>query len=45
MNRIARIAGPGVLLLVAFVSLLVALVVGGGADAALIADPGAVVRF
>lgn len=45
MNRIARIAGPGVLLLAAFVSLLVALVVGGGADAALIADPGAVVRF
>ncbi len=45
MNRIARIAGPAVLLLVGFVSLLVALVIGGGADAALIADPGAVVRF
>ncbi|WP_022908190.1 cytochrome c oxidase assembly protein [Curtobacterium sp. B18] len=45
MDRIARIAGPGVLLLVGFVSLLVALVVGGGANAALIADPGAVVRF
>ncbi|OII15685.1 hypothetical protein BIU97_13375 [Curtobacterium sp. MCBA15_009] len=45
MNRIARTAGPAVLLLVGFLSLLVALVVGGGADAALIADPGAVVRF
>ncbi len=45
MDRIARIAGPAVLLLVGFVSLLVALVVGGGADRALIADPGAVVRF
>jgi putative copper resistance protein D len=45
VDRIARIAGPAVLLLVGFVSLLVALVVGGGADAALIADPGALVRF
>jgi putative copper resistance protein D len=45
VNRIARIAGPAVLLLVGFVSLLVALVVGGGANAALIADPGVVVRF
>ncbi|MGU3410202.1 cytochrome c oxidase assembly protein [Microbacterium sp. M1A1_1b] len=45
MNRIARIAGPAVLVLVAFVSLLVALVIGGGADAALIADPGSAVRF
>ncbi|WP_144709840.1 cytochrome c oxidase assembly protein [Curtobacterium pusillum] len=45
MNRIARIAGPAVLLLVGFVSLLVALVVGGGANAALIADPGVAVRF
>ncbi|MBT2502574.1 cytochrome c oxidase assembly protein [Curtobacterium sp. ISL-83] len=45
MNRIARIAGPAVLLLVGFVSLLVALVIGGGADPALIADPGSAVRF
>ncbi|MGN7191753.1 MULTISPECIES: cytochrome c oxidase assembly protein [unclassified Curtobacterium] len=45
MDRIARIAGPAVLLLVGFVSLLVALVAGGGADRALIADPGALVRF
>ena len=45
MNRIARISGPAVLVLVAFVSVLVALVIGGGADPALIADPGPVVRF
>lgn len=45
MNRIACIAGPAVLLLVGFVALLTALVIGGGANAALIADPGALVRF
>ncbi len=45
MNRIARTIGPAVLLLAAFFSLLVALVIGGGANPALIADPGAVVRF
>ncbi|WNY33411.1 hypothetical protein Q9Q99_15190 [Curtobacterium flaccumfaciens] len=45
MNRIARIAGPAVLLLVGFVALLTALVIGGGANPALIADPGPVVRF
>lgn len=45
MNRIARIAGPAVLLLVGFVALLTALVIGGGANAALIADPGPLVRF
>jgi len=45
VNRIARIAGPAVLLLVGFVALLTALVIGGGANAALIADPGALVRF
>jgi cytochrome c oxidase assembly factor CtaG/putative copper export protein len=45
VNRIVRIAGPGVLVLVAFVSVLVALVIGGGADAPRLADPGAVVRF
>jgi putative copper export protein/cytochrome c oxidase assembly factor CtaG len=45
VNRIARISGPAVLVLVAFVSVLVALVIGGGADPALIADPGPVVRF
>ncbi|KQO61320.1 hypothetical protein ASF23_12585 [Curtobacterium sp. Leaf261] len=40
-----RIAGPAVLLLAAFVSVLVALVVGGAAAAPLVSDPGAVVRF
>lgn len=45
MNRIASTVGPAVLVLAAFFSLLVALVVGGGAEPALIADPGAVVRF
>jgi putative copper resistance protein D len=45
VNRIARISGPAVLVLVAFVSVLVALVIGGGAQPALIADPGPVVRF
>ncbi|MBF4613986.1 cytochrome c oxidase assembly protein [Curtobacterium sp. VKM Ac-1376] len=45
MNRIARIAGPAVLLLVGFLALLTALVIGGGANPALIADPGPVVRF
>ncbi len=45
MNRIARTAGPAVLLLVGFVALLTALVAGGGADPAQIADPGPAVRF
>ena len=45
MTRIVRIAGPAVLLLVGFVSLLVALVIGGAADAPLVSDPGAMVRF
>ncbi|MFZ7086542.1 cytochrome c oxidase assembly protein [Curtobacterium sp. RRHDQ10] len=45
MTRIARITGPAVLLLVAFVSVLVALLIGGAADAPAISDPGAVVRF
>jgi putative copper resistance protein D len=45
VTRIVRIAGPAVLLLAGFVSLLVALVIGGAADAPLVSDPGAVVRF
>ncbi|PZF62386.1 copper transporter [Curtobacterium sp. MCBD17_034] len=45
MTRLARIAAPAVLLLVAFVSVLVALVIGGAADAPLVSDPGAAVRF
>jgi putative copper resistance protein D len=40
-----RIAGPALLLVVALLSLLVALNFGGGADAPPLADPGAVVRF
>jgi putative copper resistance protein D len=40
-----RIAGPALLLVVALLSLLVALNFGGGADAPPLADPGAVVRY
>jgi len=43
--RLVRIAGPALLLVVGLISLLAALKFGGGADAALLADPGAVVRF
>jgi len=43
--RLVRIAGPALLLVVAFLSLLVALAFGGGADAPPLADPGEVVRF
>jgi putative copper resistance protein D len=46
VNRLAALAGPAVLLLaVAFGSLLAALAYGGGADAPLAADPGALVRY
>ena len=45
MTRIARIAGPAVLVLVAFLSLLVALMIGGGAEAPQLSDPGTAVRF
>lgn len=45
MTRLARIAGPALLLLVALLCLLVALLYGEGADAPIAADPGAVVRF
>lgn len=45
MDRLVRIVAPAVLLAVAFVSVLVAIVVGGAADAPLVSDPGAVVRF
>ncbi len=45
MPRLVRIAGPALLLVVAFVSLLVALAFGGAADAPLLIDPGAVVRY
>lgn len=40
-----RIAGPALLLVVAFLALLAGLAVGGGADAQPLADPGPVVRF
>ncbi|HEY0259127.1 MAG TPA: cytochrome c oxidase assembly protein [Lacisediminihabitans sp.] len=46
MPRLVRIAGPAALLLVVgLVSLLAALRFGGAADAPLVFDPGAVVRY
>jgi cytochrome c oxidase assembly factor CtaG/putative copper export protein len=45
VSRLVRIAGPALLLLVAFLALLASLAFGGGADAPLVADPGEVVRF
>lgn len=45
MNRVVRLAGPALLLLVAVVTLLAGLAFGGGADAQLLGDPGAVVRY
>jgi len=45
VQRIARISGPAVLLLVAFCALLAALAFGGGANAGIAIDPGAVVRY
>ncbi len=45
VQRLVKIAGPALLLVVALLSLLVALRFGGGADAPGLADPGAVVRF
>jgi putative copper resistance protein D len=43
--RLARIASPAVLLLVAFAALLGALAVGHGADAPIASDPGPMVRY
>ncbi|WP_285037505.1 cytochrome c oxidase assembly protein [Plantibacter sp. ME-Dv--P-095] len=45
MNRAVRLAGPALLLLVAVATLLAGLAFGGGADAQLLGDPGAVVRW
>ncbi|CAN5117582.1 cytochrome c oxidase assembly protein [soil metagenome] len=45
MPRLLRIAGPALLLLTALAALLVSLAYGGGADAPLLVDPGAVVRY
>jgi cytochrome c oxidase assembly factor CtaG/putative copper export protein len=43
--RYVRIIGPAALLLAAIVATLAGLAYGGGADAQLLADPGAVVRW
>ncbi len=43
--RLVRIAGPAILLLTALAALLASLAYGGGADAPLLVDPGAVVRY
>ncbi|HEV7813119.1 MAG TPA: cytochrome c oxidase assembly protein [Leifsonia sp.] len=45
MPRIARIAGPAVLLIVAVVAMIAALVFGGGAAAPQLLDPGALIRW
>lgn len=45
MNRTTRIVGPGALLVVAFAALLAALAYGGGAQAPIAIDPGALVRY
>ncbi|MCC6270101.1 MAG: bifunctional copper resistance protein CopD/cytochrome c oxidase assembly protein [Microbacteriaceae bacterium] len=45
MPRLVKIAGPALLLVVALLSLLIALRIGGGADAPVLADPGVIVRF
>jgi putative copper resistance protein D len=43
--RLQRIAGPVALVVVALLAVLSALAFGGGADAPLLADPGALVRW
>jgi cytochrome c oxidase assembly factor CtaG/putative copper export protein len=45
VQRIVRIAGPALLLVVAFASLLAALAFGHAADAPRLIDPGALVRY
>lgn len=45
MPRIVRVIGPAVLLIAALVSVLAGLAFGGGAEAPLLADPGALVRW
>ncbi|WP_338031468.1 cytochrome c oxidase assembly protein [Diaminobutyricibacter tongyongensis] len=45
MPRVLRVAGPVVLVVVAFLALFAALAFGGGAAAPLLADPGALVRY
>ncbi|MGO3885472.1 MAG: cytochrome c oxidase assembly protein [Mycetocola sp.] len=45
MNRATRIFGPGLLLLVGFIAVIGALMIGGAAAPAQISDPGPVVRY
>ena len=45
MSRLVRIAGPALLLLAALIALFASLAYGGGADAQLLIDPGAAVRY
>lgn len=45
VQRIARLSGPAVLLLVAFCALLAALSFGGGANPGIAIDPGTLVRY
>ncbi|GAA0990500.1 cytochrome c oxidase assembly protein [Subtercola frigoramans] len=45
MPKVVRIAGPAVLVVVAFVVLVLGLEYGGGATAQLLEDPGPLVRF
>ncbi|MET4782856.1 cytochrome c oxidase assembly protein [Glaciihabitans sp. UYNi722] len=45
MPRLVKVAGPALLLVVAFASLFVALKIGGAADPYRFFDPGAVVRY
>ncbi|MEO6826500.1 MAG: cytochrome c oxidase assembly protein [Microbacteriaceae bacterium] len=45
MTRLLRVSGPAALVGAAFLALLASLAIGGAANAPLLADPGAVVRF
>ena len=45
MIRVSRVAGPAALLLVGFVALIASLAYGGGAEAPIAIDPGAIVRW
>ncbi|WP_210403787.1 cytochrome c oxidase assembly protein [Salinibacterium sp. UTAS2018] len=45
MLRISRIAGPALLIIVAFIVVVAGLRFGGGAEAPILLDPGAVVRW
>ena len=45
MIRLARVAGPGAVVLAAFVALLASLAYGGGANTPIAIDPGVVARY